>query len=67
LEDYSTKPVAYVREDRKDIIGVLMYQIMQRAWEYHLHSIGEVISGFYRGSPAKHILFYFHDDEAQKG
>ena len=31
LEDYSTRPVAFVREDRKGVIGALLYQIMQRA------------------------------------
>ncbi len=29
LEDYSTRPVGYVREARKDIIGVLMHSLLQ--------------------------------------
>jgi hypothetical protein len=31
LEDYSSRPVNYVRTDRKDIIGVLLHAILQQA------------------------------------
>lgn len=68
LEDYATRPVAYVREDRKDIIGVLMYQMMQRALgvspsEYW----GKLFQMFLEEARQKHTLFYFHDPDAQKG
>lgn len=68
LEDYSTKPVAYVREERKDIIGVLLYQIMQRALGISPSKYwGKLIQMFLDESKQKHILYYFHDAEAQKG
>ena len=67
LEDYSTRPVGYVRTDRKDIIGVLMQQI--------LHMALGVSPSKYWGSlfqmgiteiNQKHILAYFHDEPSQK-
>ena len=68
LEDYATRPVGYVRENRKDVIGALLYEIMQKA-------LG-VSPGQYWGRlfqvgldefKEKHILAYFHDQQAQKG
>ena len=31
LEDYSTRPVNYVRTARKDVIGVLMQTLLQKS------------------------------------
>ncbi|MBI2617067.1 DUF4012 domain-containing protein [Candidatus Gottesmanbacteria bacterium] len=68
LEDYSTRPVAYVREDRKDIIGVLLYQIMQRALGVSPSQYwGKLFQTLLTEAREKHVLFYFHDEEAQKG
>jgi len=68
LEDYATRPVAYVREDRKDIIGVLLYQVMQRALGVSPSQYwGKLFQMFLEEAKQKHILFYFHDEEAQKG
>lgn len=68
LEDYSTRPVAYVREERKDIIGVLLYQIMQRALGISPSKYwGRLFQVFLDEAKQKHILFYFHDQDAQKG
>ena len=67
LEKYADMPVGYMRRERKGIIGVLMNAIMQKAlgispgqyWpklvEIGLNSLSE-----------KHILFYLHDERAQK-
>lgn len=68
LEDIVGKRVGYIREDRKDIIGVLLYQIMQK-------SLG-ISPGKYWGRlfqmalsemEQKHILVYLHDQKAQRG
>ncbi len=68
LEDYSTRPVAYVREDRKDIIGVLLYQIMQRALGVSPSQYwGKLFQMFLEEAQQKHVLLYFHDQDAQKG
>jgi len=42
LEDYSTRPVNYLRtdEERKDVIGILLRELMQKALECHRRSTG---------------------------
>lgn len=68
LEDYSTRPVAYLRDERKDIIGVLMYQIMQRSLGVSPSQYwGRLSQMFLEEARQKHILFYFSDSDAQKG
>lgn len=68
LEDYSSKPVAYVREDRKDIISVLMYQIMQRALGVSPSKYwGKLMQTILQETQEKHVLFYFDNADAQKG
>lgn len=68
LEDYSSRPVNYVRTARKDEIGVLMQNLLRKA-------LG-VSPGKYWGSlfqmmitqiQQKHILAYFHDAATQQG
>ncbi len=68
LEDYSTKPVAYVREERKDIISALLFQIMQRSLGVSPSKYwGQLTQVFMDEAAQKHILFYFHDEDSQKG
>lgn len=68
LEDYSSRPVAYIREERKDIIGVLLQQIMQKALGVSPSQYwGRLSQKFLDEARQKHILFYFHDTDAQKG
>ncbi len=67
LEDYSTRPVGYVREARKDIIGVLLQQLMQKALgvspsKYWGNLFQMMLSEINR----KHVLAYFKDLESQK-
>lgn len=67
LEEYAGRRVGYIREDRKDIIGVLLYQIMQKALgvspsQYWGQLFQMVLSEFNQ----KHILVYLHDDPSQK-
>lgn len=68
LEDYSSRPVNYVRTARKDEIGVLMQTLLHKA-------LG-VSPGQYWGSlfqmmitqiQQKHIVAYFHDPSTQAG
>lgn len=66
LEKYADKPVNYERGSRKDIIGVLLYQIMQKAlgapkqWWQPLFQTGlDMVK-------QKHILIYLHDENEQK-
>lgn len=68
LEDYSSRPVNYVRTARKDEVGVLMQNLLHK-------SLG-VSPGQYWGKlfqmmiaeiQQKHILAYFHDSPTQLG
>jgi len=68
LEDYATRPVAFLREDRKGVIGTLLYQIMQRALGVSPSQYwGKLFQMFISEVQQKHILFYFKETEAQKG
>lgn len=68
LEDYATRPVGYVREERKDIIGDLLYQILQRALGISPSQYwGRLFQMFLAEAQEKHVLFYLHETEAQKG
>ena len=66
LEDYSTRPVGYVREDRKDIIGVLMQRILQMALGVSPSKYwGSLFQMLIAEINQKHVLTYFHDQKTQ--
>lgn len=68
LEDYATRPVAYVREARKDIIGVLLLQIMKKALGVSPSQYwGRLFEMFVAEANQKHVLFYLHNEKAQSG
>jgi Protein of unknown function (DUF4012) len=67
LEDYSTRPVNYVREARKDIIGVLLHTILQKALGVSPSQYwGNLFQMLISEINQKHVLAYFHDTSAQK-
>lgn len=67
LEDYSTRPVGYVRDARKDIIGVLLQQLLQKALGVSPSQYwGKLFQMFLAEINQKHVLAYFHDENAQK-
>lgn len=67
LEDYSTRPVGYVREARKDIIGVLLQSILQKALGVSPSQYwGQLFQMLVAQINEKHVLAYFHDPAAQK-
>jgi len=68
LEEYADRRVGYIRDNRKDIIGVLMSQIMQKALgvspgEYW----GRLFQMMLEEVQQKHMIAYFHDEGAQTG
>lgn len=68
LEDYSSRPVGYVRTERKDIIGVLMQTILQQALGVSPGKYwGRLFQMVLSEVNQKHVLAYFHDPDAQKG
>ncbi len=67
LEDYSTRPVGYVREARKDIIGVLLQTLLQKALGVSPSQYwGQLFQMLLAEINQKHVLAYFHDADAQK-
>jgi len=67
LEDYSTRPVNYVREARKDIIGVLLQQILRMALGVSPSKYwGNLFQMLIAEINQKHVLAYFLDDTPQK-
>lgn len=67
LEDYSTRPVGYVREARKDIIGVLLQSVLQKALGVSPSQYwGKLFQMLISEINEKHVLAYFHDPDAQK-
>jgi hypothetical protein len=68
LEDYATRPVAYVRNGRKDILGALMYEIMKRALGISPSQYwGRLFQMGISEIQQKHILAYMMDEKAQTG
>jgi len=68
LEEYADKPVGYEKKGRKDLIGVMLYALMEKA----LGSSPKLYWGklFQTGldmAVQKHILVYLKDKEAQRG
>lgn len=67
LEDYATRPVNYVREARKDIIGVLLQRILQMALGVSPSKYwGSLFQMLISEINQKHIIAYIHDDAGQK-
>jgi len=67
LEDYSTRPVGYVRTARKDIIGVLMQQILRMALGVSPSKYwGSLFQMLIAEINQKHVLAYFMDTTTQK-
>ena len=66
LEDYSSRPVAYVRSDRKDIIGVLLLEVMQKALGVSPGQYwGQLFQMGISELNQKHILMNLNDEKAQ--
>lgn len=67
LEDYSTRPVNYVREDRKDIIGILLRDLLQKALGVSPSQYwGQLFQMLITQINEKHVMTYFHDSAIQK-
>lgn len=68
LEDSISKPVQFIREDRKGLIGSLMKAIMDKALSSSPKQYwGPLFQTMLAQTNQKHILFYLFDTEAQKG
>lgn len=67
LEDYSTRPVGYVREARKDVIGVLLQGLLQKALGVSPSQYwGALFQMLLSEINQKHVLAYFKNIDEQK-
>ncbi len=68
LEDYSSRPVNYVRTDRKSEIGVLMQNLLHKALGVSPGQYwGRLFQMMITQIQEKHMLAYFHDQATQGG
>lgn len=68
LEVIADQPVQGTREGRKDIIGLLMYAIMDKAFSSSPKQYwGPLFQTMLTEMNEKHVLFYMNSDQAQKG
>lgn len=67
LEDYSSRPVNYVRDNRKDEIGILLHTMLQNALGVSPSQYwGKLFQMLLTEINQKHVMTYFHDPEIQK-
>lgn len=68
LEDNISRPVGFIREDRKGLIGQLMLSIMDKALKSSPGDYwGPLFQNFIKETQEKHVLFYLFDKDAQSG
>jgi len=67
LEKYADQPTYYERGSRKDIIGVMLQTMMQKALSSGKNIYGPLFGGAFDEIGQKHILFYLNNADAQKG
>ena len=65
LERYADEPVAYEKGSRKDIIGVLMQQMMAQAFGAPKSSWPKLLEAGLDSLRQKHMLLYLKDQNAQ--
>lgn len=67
LENIITRPTPYFREQRKSILSVLLYNIMQKALGVSPSQYwGRLIQSSLNDLDEKHILVYFEDSKSQQ-
>lgn len=68
LENNISRPVNYIKTDRKSLIGELMNAILVKALSSSPKIYwGPLFQTIIAETNQKHIMFYLYDDEAQKG
>lgn len=68
LEDNVSRPVNYVKEARKSLLGDLLSTIMTKSLSSSPKIYwGPLFQAFIKGASEKHVLFYLYDKDAQQG
>lgn len=67
LFDMVDRPVAYIKENRKGILGDLLYTLTQKALGFSPKQYwGRLSQDMFKNLQEKHILMYFKDTDIQK-
>ncbi|KKS24776.1 MAG: hypothetical protein UU81_C0002G0031 [Microgenomates group bacterium GW2011_GWC1_41_8] len=67
LSDYAGRRVGHVRDNRKDVLGKLMFALMQKALGVSPSQYwGSLMQTFFDQINEKHILFYMKDGPTQQ-
>lgn len=66
LERYADQPVAYEKGSRKDIIGVLMQQLMDKAFNAPKSTWPNLLGTTINALRQKHLLLYFKEERLQE-
>lgn len=66
LERYADEPTAYEKGSRKDIIGVLMQQMMDKAFKAPKSTWPKLVENGINNLREKHLLLYFLDSKNQE-
>lgn len=68
LEDNISRPVNYVRTGRKDLLGTLLYALMEKALKSSPKLYwGPLFQDLITQVQRKHVMFYLFDKNAQSG
>lgn len=68
LEDNISRPVGYIKADRKGLLGDLLAAIMKKALSSSPKIYwGPLFQSFIAQTNEKHVLFYLYDKDAQEG
>jgi hypothetical protein len=68
LEDAITRPVGYLKTGRKDLLGTLLYAVMEKALKSSPKKYwGPLFQEFVTQANQKHVLFYVFNKDAQAG
>jgi len=65
LEDISTRPTNYIREDRKAVLGPLMHSIIANAMGSPKSTWPQLLNVGLNAIKEKHLLLYFPDESSQ--
>lgn len=66
LEDFATRPVAYIRTDRKSFLGPMMQTLLVKAYGSPKEVWPLLFQTVINNVNQKHVLFYMFDDHIQQ-
>jgi len=68
LEDNISRPVGYIKENRKGLLGQLLFAVMEKALKSSPKLYwGPLFQDFIKETNEKHVLFYIFNKDAQSG